>query len=283
MAIDILNFVNLKPILPKGWDIKFSPRFLSYRPSFEIEIETQKYLLKTANKMSELLNVFELRHQVFLEGKKGSENNSEYDVDKYDSICDHIIIVDKETNNIVGTYRVISSLFSSNFYSEEEFDLNNFLALDGEKMELGRACIHHGHRNGVVLDLLWKGICKYIKLTDAKYLFGCSSVKTTNKESTQLLLNYLKNENLLKFDHNIKAIGKFAMDLDLSGNYVENEENRLFVKNNLPSLLRSYFTAGAYVYGTPALDEEFECVDFLTILNTENMSSSYKKRYMGIV
>lgn len=282
MNIDILNLVSLKPLLPKGWSIKYNPQFLLYRPTFKIHIETSKYILKTADQLSELMNAFELRHQIFLEEVDCHKNQDSYDTDKFDTICDHLIIVDKETEHIVGTYRVLSTSFTDEFYSEEEFHLKDFLSLPGEKMELGRACIHHGHRNGVVIDLLWKGICRYIKLTNSKYLFGCSSVKSTEQAEVQVLFDYLKSENLLKGEHHIKSIGKYAMTMDLeNGEENESEEKRAFAKKVLPPLLRSYFTAGAFVYGTPALDVDFKCTDFLTILDVENMSAAYKKRYMG--
>jgi len=281
MVTDILTSLNLKPLLPRGWDIRFSPRFLTYTPSFEIEIETPKYLLKSASKMHELLNVFELRYQIFLENTKDGAREDGYDVDALDSICDHIIIIDKESSNVVGTYRVISSLFSDHFYSQGEFELSEFLKLPGEKMELGRACIHHGHRNGAVIDLLWKGICRYLKMSDARYLFGCSSVKTVDVDTSKVIYDYLKEENLLKNEYNIHSIGKYAMDMTGPVQQIDANERQSIVKSYLPSLLRSYFAAGSRVYGPPAIDREFECIDFLTILHTDDMSASYKRRYMN--
>lgn len=281
MVTDILTSLNIKPLIPRGWDIRLSPRFLTYSPSFEIEIETSKYLLKTASKMSELLNVFELRYQNFLESTKDGASMDGYDVDSLDSLCDHIIIIDKETSHVVGTYRVISSLFSNHFYSQGEFALDEFLRLPGEKLELGRACIHHGHRNGAVIDLLWKGICRYLKMTDAKYLFGCSSVKTVDFETSKIIYDYLKDEGMLRNDLGIRSIGKYAMDMSGETLNVDPEERQRTVKAYLPNLLRSYFQAGSRVYGPPALDIEFECIDFLTILNVDEMSASYKRRYMG--
>lgn len=281
MVTDILTSLNIKPLIKRGWDIRLSPRFLTYSPSFEIEIETSKYLLKTASKMSELLNVFELRYQNFLESTKNGAGLDGYDVDALDGLCDHIIIIDKDSGQVVGTYRVISSLFSSHFYSQGEFFLEHFLKLPGEKLELGRACIHHGHRNGAVIDLLWKGICRYLKITDSKYLFGCSSVKTVDLETSKVIYDYLKDEGLLKDEYSIHSIGKYAMDMNFEAIAIDEGERQRVVKSYLPSLLRSYFQAGSRVYGTPALDIEFECIDFLTILNVDEMSASYKRRYMG--
>lgn len=253
-----------------------SSRFWGYRPSYEIYIETPRYILKTANKSSELLNVFELRYQIFLD-KSGQDGG--FDIDQFDSICDHLIIIDKESEQVVGTYRIISSKFSEKFYSQQEFDLDHFINSPGDKLELGRVCIHQEHRNGLVIDLLWKGICRYIDLTKSRYLFGCSSIKTVDPETAKLLFHYLKNENLVQDHFGIDSTGQYLMDFSTEDEYTP--EVLKEAKSYLPSLLRSYFSAGAFVHGRPALDLEFGCIDFLTILDINNISPSYKRRYMG--
>jgi putative hemolysin len=47
----------------------------------------------------------------------------------------------------------------------------------------------------------------------------------------------------------------------------------------LPPLLLSYINAGAKVIGKPAFDQDFNCLDFLTILKLQDLRSSFKKRY----
>lgn len=269
-------FKNLMK-LPRGWDIRFSPRFIAYTPTYDIDIETNQYRLETAATMSDLLEVFELRHQIFLEETGAATEDSDgYDVDDYDSICDHIIIRSKEDNKIVGTYRVISSLYSDTFYSQSEFDLDEFLNSPGQKLELGRACIHHGHRNGAVIDLLWRGIAEYITLTGSKYLFGCSSLKITNPTDAKAVFEYLGEREQLEDRFTIRPIGEFNMDLpNVQASSMADDE----VKALIPPLLRSYFTAGSKVFGEPALDRAFKCVDFLTILDMDNLTSGYRRRY----
>ncbi len=263
--------------LPRGWDIKFSPRFIAYVPTYEINIETKSYRLETASTVKDLLEVFELRHQIFLEDVGAAkEEDDGFDVDEFDSVCDHIIIRSKEDDRIVGTYRVISSLYSDSFYSQTEFNLDEFLNTPGHKLELGRACIHHGHRNGAVIDLLWRGIAEYIKLTGSKYLFGCSSIKIQDPSESKSILKYFHDQGHGSDDFQIRPIGKFNMDMD---NIEESALEESEVKGLIPPLLRSYFSAGSKVYGQPALDREFKCVDFLTILNCDELTSGYKRRY----
>lgn len=261
----------------KGWDIRLSPRFWSYRPLFKIHLESSQYILKTATSMDELISVFSLRHSIFLEHTEGGGHADGYDLDQFDDQCDHLIIIDKQTDEICGTYRVLTSLTADNFYSETEFKMKKFLATPGVKMELGRACIHHNHRNGSVIDLLWRGIGMYVQKSGAEYLFGCSSVKSTDINTAFALFQELSQSELLSDEYEIRSYGNFEVDFsDLRPALLEVDSKRL-----LPPLLRSYFSAGAKVYGTPALDIEFECFDFLTILKLTELSASFKRRYFS--
>lgn len=266
---------------PKGWDVRLSPRFLTYSPKFIINVETPAYELKTAQTMDELIKLFELRYQVFFGDSPEQVSEDELELDEFDSNCDHIIIKCKETDKIVGTYRILCSLHVNKFYSQGEFNLDNFLNLPDTKMELGRACIHHGHRNGHVIDLLWKGIASYIKFSEAKYMFGCSSIMETELSRIKSIYNYMKDDGLISDEYDIKPIGKYAIE-NLDEIEPDQSLDARTIKKQIPSLLRSYMNAGAKIYGKPALDIEFRCIDFLTIIDLENLNNMFKKRYLKL-
>lgn len=272
-----LQFFDFRNLIPKGWSVRYSPRFMTYSPTYGMNIETPNYRLKTASTTEELLDVFELRFQNFLEfTEAGQVSEDGYDIDQFDSICDHIIILDKKTDQVIGTYRIMTSNMTDQFYSENEFDLSHMRKMDGVKMELGRACIHHAHRNGHVIDLLWKGIAKCAQLSGARYLFGCSSVKTTDAEKAKALKKYFYSRNSSEYINEITTIGQFKMDLDEVEINFEAEKK---ARELIPPLLKSYMTAGAQVCSEPALDTEFECIDFLTVLDLENITKLFKRRY----
>lgn len=262
------------PSLHDEWLYYLTPRFLSYRPKQIIFFKTEKYTLKTADSLSELIELFRLRHHIFL-----SENKNEnlLDVDSYDSECDHILIKCNTTNKICGTYRVITANNQVGFYSESEFDLGNFLKVKSVKMELGRACIHPYHRNGHVIDLLWKGIGEYAVKINAQHIFGCSSMPIISENSILGLVQYLKKNDSYSEVYDVKAIGKFYYDLS-SVKFCDYLSDPEIIKL-IPPLLSSYINAGAKVFGMPAIDQDFDCLDFLTILDVSSIKSSYRKRY----
>lgn len=174
---------------------------------------------------------------------------------------------------MVGTYRAISSLFSERFYSETEFTLNNFLKSPGIKLEFGRACLHPEFRKSNALSLIWKGLGKYIKLTNAEYLFGCSSVFTSNPVLIDQILEKLDS----LYEQNTFAIKSKSLMPVREVDFTSVENPASFV----PTLLKSYLKAGAKIYGEPSFDNEFQCFDLLTILKVNEMSEKYKKKYLG--
>ncbi len=245
------------------------PQLFAYYPKLELEIKTPMYTLKTASQLQELGRAFKLRHEVFV---GSSPFDSHYDIDAFDFHSDHLIIVDNESGDICGTYRVLTDSSFHSFYSTSEFYLDRLLELPGKKMELGRACISMPHRNGMVLNLLWRGIGEYAKAINAKYLMGCSSIHTTDLDEAFSYYHHLKDCGYLCEEYGVNPHSSFAMDFSSCS-------KRSAV--NIPPLLKSYLQAGAKVYGTPALDKDFHCVDFFTVLDLNKLAPSYKRRYFS--
>lgn len=268
--------INSDHKLHDEWMLYISPRFLTYTPKHPLFIKTQNYTLKTANHISELIELFRMRHYIFF-NETGITDDHNLDLDQFDSLCDHLVIRSNETGEICGTYRMLSSENTSQFYSQGEFHLDSFLGAPGVKLELGRACIHPQHRNGAVIDLLWKGIGEYAKKTNATYLFGCSSIMTVSPVMAKAIFKTMTNNQMTSKEFGIRPRSKYKMSFSkVTGEDLFEEK---FLMGQIPSLLRSYINAGARVFGKPALDKEFQCIDFFTILNLTEVNSSYEKRY----
>lgn len=246
-----------------------SLKFSEYVPFNPIEIDTPKYHLTVASKFEHIYAAMQLRKDCFNLHLSGT------DWDEFDCKCDHIIIYHKQTNELVGTYRVLSSLKSNEFYSQKEFLLDDFLNFEAVKLEVGRAAIKNQHRNGAVLDILWRGICKYIQETNTRYVFGCTSVKTVDADQANGLLEYIKLNGYYGEINGIQPRQKYKIS---SSSQLRHDVS--CYKSKIPSLLRSYMSLGAKVYSEPALDEEFQCIDFLTIFDLNQASKSFLRRYM---
>ena len=57
--------INSSHKLHDEWMVYISPRFLTYSPKYPLFIKTQNYTLKTASHISELVELFRMRHHIF--------------------------------------------------------------------------------------------------------------------------------------------------------------------------------------------------------------------------
>ena len=244
---------------------------------FQLFFETENYIMKTADTLEEFHEIFNFRHSIFVEECHAQSNYENIEIDEYDSICDHLIIKDKNSKKVIGYYRLISSAFSKSFYSENEFNLEYLKSTNENLLELGRACIHPQHRNGQVINLLWKGIGLYCKQLNTRYLFGCTSIHTESFSLAHEIYHYLKNEEKICRNYHIEPTKLFKININFEQRPCIIDENR--AKSQLPALLKSYLSAGAMIAGTPAYDKDFSCIDFFTVMDLENVHRSFKRRY----
>jgi putative hemolysin len=250
----------------------------SFKAKCPFSIANENFIIRIAENGDDIRQAQKLRHQVFLEEWQGKTHETGLDFDEYDAVADHLMIIDQATNVLVGTYRLISSKFSDKFYSQGEFDLDGFLqTAPGNKLEMGRACTHIDYRNGRSMDLLWQGIAKYISLTQTRYLFGCSSVTTTDPNIMFSMLKSIEQKDQLKLEYNIHPLPKYTWPN--SEELLQKAEPMDGYAKQLPPLLRSYLHAGSFLYGMPAYDKDFSCFDLLTVLDLKALNKKFYSRY----
>jgi putative hemolysin len=249
-----------------------------FKPHVEVLYESDDFVVRTAQSAPELLKSLELRHEIFVREWQGRSAYHGLDVDDYDFEGDHLMIIDKRDDVVVGTYRLLCSRFTNKFYSDSEFDLGQLIASPGVKLEMGRACVHQDYRDGNTIDLLWKGLSSYIRAVNCHYLFGCSSVKSTDPVVMSSLYNYFAARDSWTDDFKVRARKKY----DFPGFAIDSAKELPVseAREMIPPLLRSYLHAGAKVYGSPALDRDFACADLLTVLDLSSLNKKFQARYL---
>ncbi len=242
-------------------------------------IPGHKYSVKLAQTREEIEQALKLRFDVFnIELGEGLESSYEkqMDEDQYDAQCDHLLVIENSSNTVIGTYRMQDNSMASSghgFYTQSEFDIESFTddILDNV-VELGRACIHIDHRSGRVLYLLWRGLAKYLALSNKRYLFGCCSITSQNPAEGQAVYEHLINKQHLHPQFNISVQPEF--DCSNDGTHSFDEEVKL------PQLFRLYLDIGVKVCSPPALDSTFKTIDFLILLDKESLSEQSKALFL---
>jgi putative hemolysin len=218
-----------------------------------------------------------LRYEVFnLELNEGLDqsHSTGLDEDPFDAVCDHLIVEHLPTGQVVGTYRLQTGLNAAShlgYYCAQEFEFDVFDPIRAEMIELGRACVHRGHRNLVVLGLLWKGIADYARKHHARYLFGCSSLTSQDQAIGASAYADLCRKHLVEPQWRTRPL--LAYDCSLSQLAADSV--------TIPKLLRAYLALGAKICGPPALDQEFKTIDFLTFLDLEVLHPLARQRFFG--
>lgn len=253
------------------------------RPKVELHLEVGPYLLKTVSTVDELKAALRLRYEIFHRELIGKTREAGIDVDEFDFHCDHLILRNTKTDELIGTFRLNGSESSEGFYAAREFNLERIMARPGVKTELGRACVRRDYRNGFTTSLLWRGVAEYMTATRSQFVFGCASVKTRSAREAALLYRHFFELGRMDARFFAPPTRTHTLpDLDLWIRYFRGPltaEERAEVEALLPPHFRAYLKAGAFIGGEPAWDDEFKCIDFLTILHREDLNRSLWKRY----
>jgi putative hemolysin len=231
-----------------------------------------------------------LRFEVFnLELSEGllKSYSAGLDADAFDEFCDHLIVEELATGEIVGTYRLqTGQLAAANlgYYSEREFDFTPYEPFRCEMIELGRACVHAEHRNLNVLHLLWRGISVYAVERKARFLIGCSSLTSQDPmegvATYQELLPYLIRPKLRTHPRAEFVVADRA-DAGRYGAWLRRPRLGSPPPPTVSSkLLRAYLAIGAKICGPPAIDREFGTIDFLTLLDLHTLPAIVRAHFL---
>jgi putative hemolysin len=236
-----------------------------------------RYSLLVANDNAEVLAAQRLRHQVFAEemGAKLNSDQPGLDVDYFDQFCDHLVVRDDNSGEIVGTYRMLPpgrAVQSGRLYSDSEFDLSAIARLRGSLVETGRSCVHADHRSGAVVSLVWAGIARYMLLSGHRYLAGCASVPLAGGGSFAAgVWDVLRTKHYAPESERVTPLRPWATE------GVERPS-----RSTLPPLIKGYVRLGAQVCGPPAHDPDFGVADFFVLLDLQKIDERYLKFFLGV-
>ncbi|MES2527258.1 MAG: GNAT family N-acyltransferase [Bdellovibrionota bacterium] len=251
-------------------------------PRIKVHIETDSFLVETISDPEELKEIVKLRYDIFLREFAGRGDRFAffpYDIDLHDFVCDHLVVKDKTTGSIVATYRLLFQAEGEkkNFYTEGEFDLSQFNEIRGNKLELGRACVHREYRTGSVISLLWKGLCQYATKSDTRYMFGCSSLARKEFEALPFVFEQLEKRDAILSEYDVRVRKPYLLS-----SHPQLNLSRMIAPDfrSMPSLMNMYLLAGAKMSDQLAYDEEMDCLDFFTVLDFKKLPASFARRFV---
>jgi putative hemolysin len=227
-----------------------------------------RYEARFARTAEDLRRVQRLRFEVFnLELREGltASYASGLDSDAFDLNCHHLMVIDAQSDEVVGTYRLMTSELAARdeLYTASEFDLSQLPeSVLRHGTEVGRACVAKDHRNGRVLQLLWRGIARYLDWNDKRYVFGCS-VPTLDGAQIAAISHKLLHDGHVHARWHVPVYNALRDTQTVRAEIGESSA--------LPPLFTSYLRLGAKVCGGPAFDREFGVTDYLVVLDLRDV------------
>jgi putative hemolysin len=235
-----------------------------------------RYSLLLSTEPDEVRAAQRLRYRVFAEELGALLHTSEpgLDIDRFDAFCDHLLVRDEGSGEIVGNYRMLppaTAARAGGLYSEGEFVLDELAPLRPSLVETGRSCVHPDHRNGAVVGLVWAGIARYMLLTGHRWLAGCASVPLADGgAAASTVWDRALARHLSPEPYRVRPLQPWRPP-------VLRRPRRVAI----PPLLQGYLRLGAWVCGPPAVDPDFDCADFFVLLGLDHMDKRYARFFLG--
>ncbi len=238
------------------------------------EWKNDKYIIGLADTHDEIDQVHELRYDIFnAELNEGIKENESIkrDIDKFDAACDHLIIKEQASGEIIATYRIHPSwkIHDDGFYTATEFNISSLNLDKIRTIEVGRACIRQGHRVGKLLvPMLWIGFKRYCEKNNVEALFGVASVPKCSAQELTSLYNDLVEQGALIDDGTVTPLPEQAAEL-------VKDAPKDYRKEPMGSLIKGYIKMGAKMIGKPVFDPVFGCYDFFVLLKMKDVNWTF--------
>jgi L-ornithine Nalpha-acyltransferase len=210
------------------------------------------------------------------------------DVDAFDAICDHILVIDHDAPRfgrrkpaVVGTYRLLRQHVAQRhhgFYTAREFDIMPLVGRHPKLsfLELGRSCVLAPYRNKRTVELLWHGVWSYVRRHRMDVMLGCASLDGTDPEKLALPLSFLHHFAPAPESWRASALPGRRVDMNLMAKDAINQKAAL---KALPPLIKGYLRLGASIGDGAVVDPQFGTTDVLIVLPVSAINARYIEHF----
>lgn len=247
------------------------------RPSHDFTVGWARHL-------DEVREAQRLRHEVFA-GEMGArlpQKIAGHDIDLFDDYCEHLLVRENTTQQVIGTYRVLTpaqAMRVGGFYSDTEFDLTRLRFLREQMVELGRSCVHRDHRHGGVIMALWSALADFMARNRLDTMIGCASIPMHHEaghgmvgggHAAASIWRQVSEKHLASIEYHVRPRLPLPVD-QLDGS----------LSIEPPALIKGYLRLGAKVLGPPAWDPDFNAADLPMMMRLADLPSRYRKHFLG--
>ena len=258
-------------------------RSLGYQPFAmppAVPPQQRRVVVTWAQHLSEVRAAQRLRYQVFADemGARLSTAIPGHDVDLFDNYCEHLLVRDELTQQVIGTYRVLTPVQAKRVgstYSDTEFDLTRLRSLRKRMVELGRSCVHKDYRHGGVIMALWGALGAFMVRNQLDTMIGCASVPMLHNgvvcgDVAASIWRQVQATHLAPIEYHVRP------RLPLP---IEHLDSSLDVEP--PALIKGYLRLGSKVLGPPGWDPDFNSADLPMLMHLADLPARYRKHFLA--
>jgi putative hemolysin len=231
-----------------------------------------------ARHLDEVRSAQRLRYSVFCHemGARLKTPIPGHDIDLFDDYCEHLLVRDSASDQVVGTYRVLTPAQAKRVgstYSDLEFDLVRLRGIRERMVELGRSCVHADYRQGGVIMALWGALAEFMVRNQLDMMVGCASIPMHYGvgcgNMAASIWRQVEEKYLAPVEFHVRP--RLALPL-------ETLDDSLNV--DLPPLIKGYLRMGTKVLGPPAWDPDFNTADLPMLMNIADLPRRYRKHFL---
>ena len=238
-----------------------------------LNIQQSNLLLKLAETKEEIEKARQLRYTDLVQFHNKDIAFDEC-FDDTDFVYDNLIVVDTNTNEVVGTYRLgrrehLKKL--KQFAIESKFDISSIKATNEEILELSRNAVREGYRDGSVIRLLWKGIGEYCLHYHIRYMFAVISLYTYDVQNAKNFLSYIY------YNHVSTQFDLYAKEPIVEMNLLPQDQIDMeAVRKEMHPALKSYMGMGCKFSKTAHIDDKMlKSVDVMIVIDYKKINPRY--------
>jgi putative hemolysin len=215
--------------------------------------------------------------------------DAERDFDRFDDVCDHLLVVDRSVHDedgqpvVVGTYRLMREEYAAKaggFYTATEYDITPMLEgmpRGTRYLELGRSCVLKEYRaRASTMQLLWRGLIVYCARFSIDVMFGCASFQGVEPDALALPLSYLHHYHSMPPGLRVRARPELYVGMNRMPKDAIDPKEAL---RALPPLIKGYVRACCRIGDGAVIDRQFSTTDVFIFLPLADMDPRYKSRF----
>ena len=249
------------------------------RPAVPVaSVSTETLSVSWARHQDEVREAQRLRYRVFaLEmGASLPQTVPGHDIDVFDDYCEHLLVRDADSRQVIGTYRVLTpaqARRAGKTYSDTEFDLSALFDLRERMVELGRSCVHADYRHGGVILALWSALAEFMSRNRLDTMIGCASIPMQHNgilggRAAASIWRQVSQTHMAAPEYRVTP--RLALP-------VGQLDDSLVVEP--PALIKGYLRLGAKVLGAPAWDPDFNSADLPMMMRIADLPKRYLKHF----